>query len=261
VQVSKRKKRSLQREPTGPRKGRASYLFATLIALGVAVAIISSRDASKQEARAHSSHRTRPSDAGNGLSEEELETMSRAQEALRVLVLSHPSPEISQDLNRLITNHQVYLNFQDHAVGNEQNIAAARLIRTPQGLLLTLVISPSLLLDPDMSHEFKQLVVYHEYIHIRQQLNRTQPAWLLIGLRPDAATDEHLRIFINAEMEAYEAECRLAEHIGATDAFELCRVYSELGVRAMRIAFTESLAASPTYRNDAARVRRIGREL
>ena len=191
------------------------------------------------------------------VSDDELEEMSRAQEALRVLVQTHPHPDIRGDLNTLIESGQVYLNFQEHATG-ENSIASARFIRTPEGLILALVVSPRLLLDESRSLALKQLIVYHEYIHIRQQLSGSQPAWLATGFLIENISDEQIRTYIDAEMEAYEAECRFAEQIEATDAFALCQVYSTHGVRALRNALADNIAASPNYRSIAGRVLRIG---
>jgi len=194
------------------------------------------------------------------ISQDELERMEEALEALRVLVQTHPAPEISHDLNELVETRQVYLNLQDHVVGSDQNIASARYINTPQGVHLTLVVSPRLLLDPDISHEFKQLVIYHEYIHIRQQLTGSTPSWLAIGVPPETLTDDEIRIFIDAEMEAYVAECRLAERIHAIQSFELCVIYGNGGLSAMRAAYSRILAASPGYARVSERVIRIGTE-
>ena len=117
------------------------------------------------------------------VAQESDETNIRSQEALRVLVQTHPAEEVRTQLNQWILDGRVWLNFQRDAVNRYGSIAAATYVNTPErGILLTLVVSPELLLDPQQSQAFRQLVIFHEYVHLRQQIQGTFPPEVIMGV-------------------------------------------------------------------------------
>ena len=73
------------------------------------------------------------------------------------------------------------------------------------------------LLDPRTSKLHKQLVIYHEWIHIRQHREDRVP-----------------EIRYEVEMEAYLAECVYAKEIGALDDAPICAPYFTGGEQALR---------------------------
>ena len=99
---------------------------------------------------------------------------------LKDLVETHPSPQISRDLNNLVTSGKVFLNFQPAM--SPGAAATIMWVNTPShGQVLTLVTPAEWLLDPTTSRELKQLVIFHEYQHLRQQLDQTYPRELAFG--------------------------------------------------------------------------------
>ena len=189
-----------------------------------------------------------------------LEEMARAQEALRLLVQSHPRVEIRRDLNELIEDEVVLLNFQDVLTADHGVFASTMLLPSEDGIILTLAISPTLLLDERESRELQQLVIYHEYIHIRQALDGTVPAWTFAPHGSEDITEEYLRYFLAAEVEAYEAECAFADELHSEETLVLCVIRDQQGRQAMREAFALNLTTGPGWAGVADLVMRVARD-
>lgn len=189
----------------------------------------------------------------------DLDEMARAQEALRVLVTTHPAREIREDLNRLIIEERVMLNFQDILTKNAGNFASTTLLSSGDHTYLTLAVSPTMLLDGSTSHDLQQMIIYHEYIHIRQALDGTVPAWTFAPREAAGITEEYIRYFLAAETEAYEAECLFANEIHSDITLEFCVVYDQHGRQAMREAFAQELTSRPGWEGLAEPVMRIAR--
>ncbi len=233
--------------------------FNLILAAIVAVIMLCASDSSTTwpdpAPRVRLHHRTADSIAADPAYQD----MARAQEALRVLIQTHPRIEISRDLNRLIEDEVVVLNFQDSLTGDLGLFASTMLLTTEDGSFLTLSVSPTLLLD-ESRHERQQLVIYHEYIHLRQALDGTVPAWTFTPRGAADITEEYLRYFLAAEMEAYEAECDFADEIRSEETLQLCVVRDHLGRQAMREAFAWTLIGDENWREASDLVMRIARE-
>jgi hypothetical protein len=173
--------------------------------------------------------------------------MRQASLVLKDLVQNHPHREIREDLNQMIESGRVFLNFQEEIAGHN-NIASVTWIKTPtHGTVLTFVFSPSGLTGNEHTREFKQLVIYHEYQHILQQLSRKYPSALVAN--NSRLDPNHLRLFFEAESEAYEKESQLAIQLGWENHFEFCKTYKQHGLTAMRQQLAANLAAnSPQMR-------------
>jgi len=196
------------------------------------------------------------------LTEESDETNSRAQEALRVLVQNHPAEEVRVRLNAWIMDGRVWLNFQRSALDRYDVIAAAMYVHTPdRGNLLTLVVSPELLLDPTQNQSFKQLVIFHEYVHIRQQIQGTFPPAILMTSFEGRPSASFIRLWLQAEFEAYEEECQLAVRLNMSNAFEICRVFAESGRANLRRTVVATLANVPAYADHSDLIRQVGATL
>jgi hypothetical protein len=168
---------------------------------------------------------------------------------LKRLVQTHPSPKISRDLNGMIERGDVFLNFQDDMMRTTRGVATVQYINTPShGLVLTLMVSADALLDPNQTDAFKQLVIYHEYIHIEQQRDGRIPKRQLYARRADVPlTEEEMRFIFKAESEAYEEECRLAVELHMESAFGLCVSYAKEGALGMRLDLAASYALVPVF--------------
>lgn len=190
----------------------------------------------------------------------DLEEMARAHEALRTLVETHPRPEISRDLYRLVDRGEVALNFQDSLTSNAGNFASTILLSSGDRTYLTLAVSPTQLLNGSISHDLQQMIVYHEYIHIRQALDGTVPIWTFIPREATDVTEEYLRYFLRAETEAYEAECLFANEIHSELTLTFCVVYNLYGRQATREAFARELTNRPGWETLAELVMRVAHE-
>lgn len=166
------------------------------------------------------------------------------QEAIRDLIQTHPHPEIRGELSTLILNHEVGLNFDDLArdVGAMATVVYGKMEGSDKETI-ALNFSLDHLFDAKTSRAFKQLVIYHEWIHIKQQRSKRYPDWLAKGRLP--STPEEVRTFFEAESEAYVEECALAVALDQTDVLDVCSMYKQDGKRAMRKALAEKYVSTP----------------
>ena len=178
---------------------------------------------------------------------------------LKDLVETHPSPQISRDLNHLVTSGKVFLNFQPAM--SPGAVATVMWVNTPShGQVLTLVTPAEWLIDPTTSREMKQLVIFHEYQHIRQQLDQTVPRELAFGANTAAIaqmSETDLEQWFEAEYEAYAAESELAISLGWQKEFALCEIYASQGRAGLRRVMADMFSAMPVYSRHAATLRRI----
>lgn len=166
------------------------------------------------------------------LAAEQTQTTATISLILKRLITSHPDPSISRDLHALIEKGGVYLNFQPEIFNGSGSLATVMLVNTPTtGEVLTLSIDPVHLANPQQSDAYKQLVIYHEYQHIRQHREQRYPREMLMQvLRPDLLTERDIRLQLDAEVEAYEAEVLLAVKLGWQQHLpEFCQAYANGG--------------------------------
>lgn len=192
----------------------------------------------------------------------EAQEMAKYSLVLKELVQSHPMPEIHRDFNRMVENGEIILNFQPNVAG-EHALATVIYVNTPShGEVLVFSIDPAELNSPELSRAFKQLVIFHEYIHILQQKSGRWPKWLAIGLRarPDKPMNpKALRVFFEAESQAYEQECLLAIQEGWVNKLNLAVAYARGGRSAMRLKLAEIYAELPQYASNRDMLFRIAR--
>lgn len=189
----------------------------------------------------------------------EVRPEARISLILKDLVETHPSPQISRDLNRIIVNGDIALNFQPAM--SPGAVATIMWINTPsEGLMLTLVTPAEWLLDPSTSRRLKQLVIFHEYQHLRDQLDERVPREMAFGANEAAMaqlSERQLEIWFESEYRAYAAESELAISLGWQREFAFCEVYARSGRAGLRQAMADSYCAMPVYRRHAAVLRRI----
>lgn len=154
---------------------------------------------------------------------------------LKDLIQNHPHREIREDLYRLIDTQKVFVSFQD--IGAKmQSVASVMYINTPtHGTALTLIIGRVEVLSSKITRRHKELVLYHEWIHLKQQLEQREPKWLALKRLLNASfTEEEISVFYKAEMEAYLAECKLAVSLNSQHELDFCDIYAKYGERALR---------------------------
>lgn len=151
---------------------------------------------------------------------------------LRQLIIAHPSPEVYQDLNRLITNGDILLTYETLSETNvygENAVASFALVSIDGGATMpVLIIDVASLMDQYTPKEFKQLVIYHEYQHYRQYMEGRYPERLFMAwTEDDTMTEAEAVGLYQSEVEAYELECSLANDLGWEEVFELCTVLDD----------------------------------
>jgi|GEM_PF-6862845 len=183
---------------------------------------------------------------------------SEASLIVKDLVQTHPHEAMRRHLDYLVSRGIIFLNFQD-GIGGQNTLATVVYANTPtHGTVLALSISKKHLVDPATPKIFKQLVIFHEWHHLRQQLDRTKPEWLAMGVKdPGMMTEEMIRIFFEAEMEAYLPECELAVELDAIQTYPLYAVFANGGVSELRRHLAEVYAQMPRYSKFAALFRSI----
>lgn len=171
--------------------------------------------------------------------------------ALKELVDSHPMPEISRDFNKMVTKGEVMLNFQKNPNASH-TMAQVQWIRTPtHGVVLVFCIDPDELHRKDLSKEFKQLVIYHEYIHILQQRSGRFPKGRqVLGKKINGKMIINpwaIRTMFESESEAYEKESLLAMKQGWINELNFAQAYSMGGLPQMRLKMAAIYSQIPQY--------------
>ena len=164
----------------------------------------------------------------------------RSTHVLRQLIQTHPDSEMRESLSHLISSGEVNLNFQDEPGSGTVSIARVLYGTVPEkGTVLFFSFNQTELLNDKISSVFKQLVIYHEWNHIKQQREGRCPKSIYYSRPPGVPlTADFLQKYLEAEFEAYTAECRLAERIKALDLFAPCHTLLERG----DLAFREKIA-------------------
>lgn len=206
------------------------------VAILMAAAYVSQADGTRTDQAAPLAHMTEPSS---------VPTVDPSL-VLKDLVQTHPRKEIREDLDRLIETGEVALNFEELARA-QNSLATILLLDDSSTGRETYVFnfSAERILDTSASKAFKQLVVFHEWIHLRQQIEQRAPKWIARGMMPK--DKEQVHALFEAEMEAYEAECRLAVELKHSKEFFLCVAYERGGSEKLRSELATQLAVQPAF--------------
>lgn len=150
---------------------------------------------------------------------------------LKDLVQSHPSREVREDMDQAIRSGTLPIAYQEMS-GAEAYDAFLAPVQTDRGIRLVLFTPKSFLEDSTTSRTYKQLVLYHEWIHALQHL---QGHLLPNGIR--SPVSQH----VENEVEAYAAECELAKQLNASGEEKLCQSYNQKGKQGLRDILLEQL--------------------
>jgi hypothetical protein len=218
------------------RSSRYGVLFAFFVILGISsILLFGGKTTREQVPHVHSTtaHLAEPA---------RINTIASLE--LKRLIRSHPHEEIRGYLYRAIEEGTVWLNFQAELLIPGTISSTALIDISGKGLTPTLVLNPSELLDTRTSTRKKQLVIYHEYLHLRQLIEkRVPPETFLLRDKNKVMTFEEGKQLFHAELEAYLAECALATVIGAVSEIDLCVAYSR-GLLEMKRVLARSLATT-----------------
>jgi hypothetical protein len=168
--------------------------------------------------------------------------------ALRNLIESHPSVEVSHDLDSLIINKVIWLAFQPLAEINaygQNAIASFALVRVDEKKIVpVLMIDPETLMDPYAPVEYQQLVIFHEYQHYKQWQTKKYPERLFMAWGPtEVLTRAEAIGFYQSEVEAYEAECELAGFLDWGRYMPICLPMQDQV--SFRLSIAHALMADP----------------
>lgn len=154
-------------------------------------------------------------------------------ERLRILIQGHPAQEIREDLNRLIETNEIIFNFQ---IPSPKLLAAFRVFN-PEDIAWSqtktkaqqpaLIVRPTWLAGIDASSTPEAwLVIYHEFQHYKQW---ARGEWTDISSQRTTpfTPDECRQVYWEAEIEAYTAECKLAQDLGIHFLPALCPFINE----------------------------------
>lgn len=185
----------------------------------------------------------------------------RASIALKELIQTHPEKEIRVDLHQLLTSGQIYPNYQESLGSGGSAIATVLWVNLPgKGESLVFSFNRSGLLDPKLTTSYKQLVIYHEWTHVKQQRAGTYPKSLTYASATDVMTSESsVRLTFEAEAEAYTAECGLAVRIKTVDEAPFCRTLVDRGEPAFREEMARTFAGLAIYANHRETLLRVAR--
>lgn len=140
-------------------------------------------------------------------------------EVLRDLVQNHPRVEIREELNQWIEQARVSLSFKFNVDVSEMSVALWEVngAYTPVLFMNTKWMLGSDLEDPKRDRRYKELVLYHEYSHLRDHFDNVIPIDPL-GVDVD---------YVENNLEAFAEKIWKAEYRATFAEWELAR---ELGV-------------------------------
>ena len=165
------------------------------------------------------------------------------RERIRLLIQEHPIDEIRNDLNRMIENGEILLNFQVEenssaqykVVTKNQITWSSHTIDSEDEYFLTLTVNPDWLAMLGSSRTVVEglLVIYHEYQHHKQYIASNpedRKVWEESHRPNTEITQERAcDLMWRAEKEAYAAECRIANAWGVKMSSDLC-MYVDTGL-------------------------------
>jgi hypothetical protein len=166
---------------------------------------------------------------------------NREKELLLIeLIASHPHPEIQKDLPKLLKMRKLILRIGEAAQHSAANVRIEKI--NPYGEVLVLRVWVNLLLSLKISKKFKQLILYHEWIHIKQYLEGRTPRWLISGRGSKHWTEKEAQIFFEGEIEATIAESKLAISMGVADEAVHYSAYRDGGEAELRRSLAKDYA-------------------
>ncbi|MFA6428984.1 MAG: hypothetical protein WCV84_00610 [Patescibacteria group bacterium] len=233
-----------------------NWLILLVVAMVVGVLLYWTPEAPRPRVQQRANVGEVPADASAVVSVAEADRVTMLE--MEQVIRTHPSSELRTRLMEWLRVGRVQLNNESAHTDALGMVAAVLYRETVRGPALTLAVSPVLFFGPQFTRARRQVMVYHEYIHLRQQIDGTIPATELRGTMRDHLTDTGIRWKLRAEFEAYEEECRLGLTFMGPGYSELCRRYAAHGRRALRESVVELHALLPMYRGHQTRVRTIG---
>lgn len=166
-------------------------------------------------------------------------------DVLREIILSHPHPDVSQTMFRLIDEQELFLNFQPTEEYAALFFLLERDVRTPTPVSIlsskklpdtlpkdipVLNINIRVLEDERIPKEMIQLTLVHELRHYFQykrdlQLGKSLSTFRLSSPEQPQLTDHEIANWIKNEIEAYEEQCVVAVRQGWECDDQICWVY------------------------------------
>jgi len=172
--------------------------------------------------------------------------IAQAQEVLSRLMREHPRREIREDLPQLVKEGLILVDYR----GMQLKPGGLYTRATTHGYQVFLNIPATLLLHPQMVPETLHLILWHEYIHFLQVYKEDVPQWRFGDARRKKSP-EHIRLEFTTEVEACEAECKLAVEHGWVDYAPMCREYVRDGRRGLARWWADKIKEHPDYRGYA----------
>jgi hypothetical protein len=164
---------------------------------------------------------------------------------LKYLIVSHPSPEISQELLQLINDRVIKLTaLNDDAAATS---AAGFGIKMQNGQLKPIMsFSMVYLADQRVPLQRKQLDIYHEFHHYKQWRDEIYPRDTFMRHESGhVCTGEEVAILFDAEIDAYVTTSKLAENLGWTDHDRWAKIYRDLGLAHLAQTLARQMANEP----------------
>lgn len=192
------------------------------------------------------------SDQTKNLEREECELV------LHDLLSHHPHTEVRERFFPLIDTGGISLNFQENVTGTD-SLAGIGWAEVDGVDRLVLSINPRLLISDTRSRREKELVLYHEWIHAKQQLEGRFPREPL-RFAPQPLTEDDMRTIFPMEVEAYAAECALAMEIDSANLNHVCRAYAAMDHRDFKAHLAKTLAEYEKYSKFSSLLARLAQD-
>jgi len=144
-----------------------------------------------------------------------------ARDALQTLIQEHPSASVREDLDRWIVDHDILLSFTTRESVAEIAVA---LVEFEAQLQPVMIMNSDWMVDtrysdPERDRRYKELVVFHEYWHLKDHFDGVvELPRLQLNIDDARARIEELaRRMWTAESRASYEEWKLATRLGVTD--------------------------------------------
>ncbi len=180
------------------------------------------------------SEAARPADSAAGAGIPRQAEATAANRMLRDLIKNHPDEELRAELDRWIREGAVYLTEQLEGRPAEMVVG---LVPVGADHKPVVMMNPEWLTgtagrDATTDRRYKELVVYHEYIHLKDHFNGTHPLMLMSidPIRAQAERVERAQSIWIAEYRAVRAEWEYAKRMGLQELMsDILRATVEFG--------------------------------
>ena len=156
------------------------------------------------------------------------------EEALFFLIKDHPKKEVNTDLYEMIASKEILI--QKSSLSQMPGGSASFILSSkPGGGYQKIFLITEMINDPQEHILFKQMVVYHEFLHVQQLIQgEMDPEDVMVNNTTHFFTEKKAGRFWKNELAAYIKSCEFLVEYQAEAITDICISYKLGGEKALK---------------------------